>query len=135
MHRGCRLPVTCGGECAAPLRRCTFSFGLAARNVARGECARGIVHQPLDAYQNVGAPSGQNRGTLWYFAPTLRFRQTICHRWCLRADAGDALELDTLMRIGHNVVPRLRREGAASYTMARCVVAVAEASPSDGVAG
>src|SRR3954469_16953710 len=105
-HRGGRLPVAGGCECAATLRRRALHIGFVAGYLTRGQRAGSIVHQPLDSHQDVGPLAVENWWPLWRFGVrVLRLRCAISRHGRRRAQAWDRLELDALVRVGHDVVP------------------------------
>src|SRR3954452_18255802 len=117
-HRGGRLPLAGGCERAATLRRHALRIGFVAGYIACGKRAGSIVHQPLDPHKDVGSLAGEDWWPLWHFGVrALRFRSAIAGDGRRRAEARDRLELDALVRVGHDVVPSLRRECTAGHTI------------------
>ena len=104
---------------------------------ARGERARGVVHHALDAQQDVDARLVSTSGAAAPVGAAGARRSRDRRRGAGRAgrDAGDRLELDALVRIGHDLAARSCRQRAAGHAVGRRVVVVAEPDAADEVAG
>ena len=124
---GCRrpaLPATrqarrrfVGGACAC--------LSLADETVGRSgaERAIGVIHHALDAHQGIGPALGQQgrprrRRRLVGFRFDLG-NEPAAGATCGTGNAGQLLQLDALMRIGHDVVPGHRRQRAAGHAIGR----------------
>src|SRR3954452_20817194 len=126
-HRGARLPLADGCERAATLLRHALRIGFVAGYIARGKRAGSFVHQPLDPHKDVGSLPGEDWWPLRHFGVrALGFRSAIARDRRRRAEARDRLELDALVRVGHDVVPSLRRERTAGHPVGRGIVVITE---------
>src|SRR6185437_2391866 len=105
------------------------------RNRTHG--AAGAVHRLFDAHEHLGAALGQHRRPRrrrFFAAFLFRLGDLLLPRRG-HGDAGQLLNLDALMGIFHDAVPRHRRQRAAGHAIGRGVVVVAHPDAANEVTG
>src|SRR5207237_2779928 len=99
-----------------------------------GEDARRIIHQSFDPQQGISAALGENRRAT-SFRGAILFG--VRYHWPAgRAqDPRDGSQFHTLVGIGHDLVPSLRRQRSAGHLVHGLVVVIAEPDSTDEIAG